>query len=41
MALSRAGVITPEQMDRHGLMMAWMVKTTRIFTESIRRIRWL
>ena len=35
----RGGVITPDQMDRHGSMMAAMAQDHPIFTESIRRIR--
>ena len=37
--VARGGVISPDQMDRHGLMMAWMAQDHPIFTESIRRIR--
>jgi precorrin-8X/cobalt-precorrin-8 methylmutase len=37
--IPRCRVITPDQMNRHGFMMAWMVQDHPIFTESIRRIR--
>ena len=37
--IPRCRVISPDQMDRHGLMMAGMEQDHPIFTESIRRIR--
>ena len=37
--IARGRVISPDQMDRHGLMMAGMTQDHPIFTESIRRIR--
>ena len=37
--IPRCRVISPDQMDRHGLMMAGMAQDHPIFTESIRRIR--
>ena len=37
--IPRCRVISPDQMDGHGLMMAWMVQGHPIVTESVRRIR--